>query len=85
MNDNENIQSEGRDANAAQPLNASDNKAGAERYPKVRQDDAVTAETRSFEGPANPEPPQGAGDTTVPPAANDGRAGPGGDPAEGKR
>jgi hypothetical protein len=85
MNDNDNIQSDGRDANAAQPLNASDNKAGAERYPKVRQDDAVAGETRAFKGKGNPEPPQGAGDTTVPPSANEGRIGPGADPAEGKR
>jgi hypothetical protein len=65
MNDNDKIQSEGRDANAAQPLNASDNKKGAERYPKVRQDDAVTGEDRGFKGPANPEPPQGAGDSST--------------------
>lgn len=85
MNDNDKIQSEGRNANAAAPLNASDNKGGAERYPKVRRDDAVTGEDRSFQGSANPEPPQGAGDGSIPPAANDGRAGPAGDPAEGKR
>jgi hypothetical protein len=81
MNDDRNIQSEGRDANGAQPLNASDNKGGAERYPKVRQDDAVTGEKRAFDGPANPEPPQGAGDSS--PAQD--RTGPGADPAEGKR
>ena len=63
MNDNDNIQSEGRDANAAQPSNASANKKGAERYPKVRQDDAVTGEDRAF-GSENPEPPQGAGDSS---------------------
>lgn len=82
--DDDRIQSEGRDQNAALPLNASDNKEGAERYPSVRQDDSV--EARSFD-PANqnPEPPQGAGDTSVPPSANEGHIGPGGDPAEGKR
>jgi hypothetical protein len=80
MNDNDNIQSDGRDANGAQPLNASDNKKGAERYPKVRQDDAVTGEERAFSS-GNPEPPQGAGDTSP----TQDRTGPGADPAEGKR
>lgn len=79
------IQTEGRRGNAAQPLNESDNTRGAERYPSVRQDDAVEAEPRSFEKTGNPEPRQGAGDTTVPPSANEGRVGPGADPAEGKR
>jgi hypothetical protein len=81
------IQTGGREANAAQPLNASDNEQGPERYPPVRQDDAVeTGETaRSFDtGSNNPEPRQGAGDTTTPSSTNDGRLGPGGDPAEGK-
>lgn len=81
MTDNDNIQSDGRDANAAQPLNASDNKGGAERYPKVRQDDGVTGEDRSFAGAGNPEPRQGAGDS----APTQERTGPGADPAEGKR
>jgi len=79
------INTEGRRENAAQPLNASDNKGGPERYPSVRQDDSVGGETRSFENTGNPEPRQGAGDSTVPPSANEGRLGPGADPAEGKR
>lgn len=79
------INTEGRRENAAQPLNASENKGGPERYPAVRQDDAVEAEPRSFEKPRNPEPRQGAGDASVPHSANEGRLGPGGDPAEGKR
>jgi hypothetical protein len=81
------IQTGGREANAAQPLNAADDNGGPERYPAVRQDDSVerTGEDRSFEPPANPQPRQGAGDATVPPAANEGRLGPGADPAEGKR
>lgn len=87
------IQSAGRQENDAQPLNASDNQGGPERYPSVRQDDAVertgrsgqAGETRSFEDTGNPEPRQGAGDTTVPPSANEGRMGPGADPVEGKR
>lgn len=79
------INTEGRRENAAQPLNESDNKGGPERYPAVRQDDAVEGEARSFEKTGNPEPRQGAGDSTVPPSANEGRLGPGADPAEGKR
>lgn len=82
------INTEGRKANAAQPLNAADDNAGAERYPSARRDDSVEgpAETRSFDPRADaPAPPQGAGDTSPPPAANEGRLGPGAGPAEGKR
>jgi len=79
------IQSEGRRENADQPLNAADDKGGHERYPSVGQDDAVEGEGRSF-ADGNPQPRQGAGDTTaVPPSANEGRLGPGADPVEGKR
>jgi hypothetical protein len=87
MGDNDNIQTEGREANAAQPLNQADDKGGAERYPPVKSDDGVeaTPEDRSFGGDANPQPRQGAGDGSAPASANDGRLGPGGDPAEGKR
>lgn len=35
------IQSPGRRENAAQPLNAPKDDGGPERYPSVRQDDAV--------------------------------------------
>jgi hypothetical protein len=88
------IQTDGRKDNAAQPLNAADKKGGPERYPAVRQDDAVegpglpedlTAERRSFDPPkgAPSRPPQGAGDTS-PASTNNGRLGPAGDPAEGK-
>jgi hypothetical protein len=87
------IQSEGRKENAAQPLNAADDEGGPERYPSVRQDDAVertgrtqqvAGEARPFEGrPANPQPRQGAGDTD--PALGDPRRGPAADPAEGGR
>ena len=74
------IQTGGRKANAAQPLNAADDNAGAERYPPVRQDDAVqTGEAaRSFDtGSINPE--------TKPPASpSEARPGPGGGPAERK-
>lgn len=85
MGQDKDIQAEGRNDNAAQPLNASDNKGGPERYPSVRQDDGVEGESRSFEGAGNPEPRQGAGDSSVPPSANEGRMGPGADPVEGKR
>lgn len=70
----ERLQSKGREANDALPLDAAPDNAGPERYPSARKDDAV--EMKSF----NPDPPQGAGDTSV----NTGRLGPGGDPAEGK-
>jgi hypothetical protein len=81
------IQTGGRQANAAQPLNASENREGAERYPPVRQDDAVeTGEaTRTFGGGSgNPQPRQGAGDPS-PRSNNEGNLGPGGDPVEGRR
>src|SRR5205085_3867881 len=67
------IQTEGRESNAAQPLNEADNTAGAERYPAVKSDDGVeaTPEDRSFDG--NPQPRQGAGDGSAPTSANDGR------------
>ena len=87
QSDDDRIQTDGREANAAQPLNAADKNKGAERYPPVSKDDAVEkpqGEARSFGGD-NPEPPRGAGDTSAPPSANEGRLGPGGDPAEGKR
>lgn len=37
------IQSPGRDANAAQPLNVADDNAGARRYPSAGRDDSVDA------------------------------------------
>lgn len=46
------IQSRGRKDNAAQPLNAAEPNAGAERYPSAGRDDGVES----------PRPPQGAGD-----------------------
>jgi len=89
------IQTAGRQENDAQPLNASDNDGGAERYPSVRQDDAVertgrteevTGESRSFDPRADaPTPRQGAGDTSPETAKQQGFEGPAGDPAEGKR
>lgn len=85
------IQTAGRKENDAQPLNAADDEGGPERYPSVRQDDAVErtgrtgqvagGESRSFE----PRPRQGAGDTSPEAAKQEGFAGPQGDPTEGKR
>ena len=72
------IQSGGREANAAQPLNAAKDKGGAERYPP--------GESRSFDPSAEaPRPRQGAGDGGAPAGGGDGYLGPAGDPAEGKR
>ncbi|MBW8816298.1 MAG: hypothetical protein JF588_23005 [Caulobacterales bacterium] len=85
---NDNLQSPGRRENAAQPLEASDNTKGAERYPPEGKDDAIEPgpEDRSFGGEAaNPQPRQGAGDGGPAPSVNEGRLGPGADPAEGKR
>jgi len=89
------IQTAGRQENDAQPLNASDNDGGAERYPSVRQDEAVertgrteqvTGESRSFDPRADaPTPRQGAGDASPKAAKQDGFNGPEGDPVEGKR
>jgi hypothetical protein len=89
------VQTGGREDNAAKPLNTAPDQGGPERYPAVRQDDAVeatgrteevTGERRSFDPSADaPTPRQGAGDGSVPHSANEGRLGPGGDPVEGKR
>jgi hypothetical protein len=77
------IQSGGRQENAAQPLNAAEDRGGPERYPPVDRSDAV--ESRSFDPAADaPTPRQGAGDAS-PKATQQGRLGPEGDPAEGKR
>jgi hypothetical protein len=86
--DDDKIQTQGRKDNAAQHLNAAEENAGPERYPSVKKDDSVErpSESRSFEGEgANPEPRQGAGDGGPDPSVNQGRMGPGADPAEGKR
>lgn len=54
------IQSKGRKDNAAQPVNAAPDNAGAERYPAVRKDGGVE----------NPRPRQGAGDGGPDPSLN---------------
>jgi hypothetical protein len=102
MADENKLQSEGRKENAAQPLNAAKDNAGAERYPSVDQHDAVErtgrgqavageqasfqpgGETKIRNETAPPEDASTDGDD-VPPSANEGRLGPGGDPVEGKR
>lgn len=71
---NENrLQTQGREANAAQDLNASDDNGGAERYP----------ETRSFAQGAEDADSGAETDSSV--SANEGRLGRGADPVEGKR
>jgi hypothetical protein len=95
MGDEHKLQTEGRKENAAQTLNASRIVGGAERYPAVRQHDAiertgrteqVAGEGRSFDPgkDAPSQPSRGAGDTPSP-GTDEGRLGPAGDPAEGKR
>lgn len=79
------LQTKGRHDNAAQPLNDAPDHGGAERYPATNKDDSVAGESRAFEAKGNPQPRQGAGDDAPPPSTNEGRLGPGGDPAEGKR
>jgi len=77
----------GREANAATPLDKEQpTEAAPERYPSVRQDDSIETpgEGRSFDPSVSaPTPRQGAGDDAQ--AAGEGRLGPEGDPAEGKR
>lgn len=59
--------------------------SGLQRYPAVDQTDAVQGERRSFspaaEAPRSADADRGA----CPASTTDGRMGPGGDPAEGKR
>lgn len=58
-NDDE-IQSDGRKHNAAQPVNTAPDNAGPERYPSVSREDGVE----------NPRPRQGAGDGGPGPTLN---------------
>ncbi len=77
------LQSGGRTDNAARNINDAPDNEGATRYPAVNKDDSVdiTGEGRSFgsDAPANPQPRQGAGDSSLHPAD------PSGDDAEGRR
>lgn len=70
------IQTQGRKDNAARPLNAAPDNAGAERYPATKRDDSVEAlgEPRTFD-PRNPKPRQGAGDGGPPASAGENRLG----------
>ena len=87
-------QSKGRENNAATSDYPDVSSVSPQDYPPAGRDDAiertgrteeVAGESRSFDnGTGNPEPRQGAGDTSAPPSTNDGRLGPQGDPAEGK-
>lgn len=79
-------QSEGRKENAAQPASDANSKTTPQAYPPARKDDSIepAGEGRSFDPAKNPAPRRGAGDTTAS-SLNEGRMGPGGDPAEGKR
>jgi hypothetical protein len=80
--DKDKIQTGGREANAAQPLNAAKDHGGAERYPAADRTDAV--EHRSFDPAADaPTPRQGAGDGSSTPDAGFGGAK--ADPVEGRR
>jgi len=86
------VQTSGREANAAQPLSAAPDDGGPERYPATDRTDALQrsgshqdsgGERRSFDPSADaPTPRQGAGDGSPKGAA---RTGPAGDPAEGRR
>lgn len=79
------IQSDGRHANAAQPLNDAPDHGGPERYPSTNRDDSIAPDGGGdTAADRNPRPPQGAGDGG-PASTNDGRLGPGADPVEGKR
>jgi hypothetical protein len=82
-------QSGGREANAAQPSNAARERGGPERYPSVDQTDAIepagpAGEPRSFDPSADAPTQRYAGDG-LPASTSDGRLGPQGDPAEGRR
>lgn len=90
--DQDKLQTEGRKDNAAQPLNQAKPNAGAERYPSVDRTDSIKGgEGRSFEPKVRNETAPPLGDDVDDPVSlpgrspNEGRFGPAGDPAEGKR
>lgn len=78
------LPSKGRKDNAAQHVNPAEDNAGAERYPPVSKDDGVESaaarERRTFEDSG-----KATGDGGPDPSVNQGRMGPAGVPAEGKR
>jgi hypothetical protein len=83
------VQTAGRKQNDAQPLNSAPDEGGPERYPAVRQDDAVertgraaapSGEGRSFDpGPDTGKPRQ---DEAPMQPGNSGKVGPDGKPAQ---
>lgn len=80
------IQSSGREENAAQPTDAAKDKGGPERYPPVRQDDAIERTTpgewvRTFESTDEAAPRR---DTADHDGGQKDFEGPQADPAEGK-
>jgi hypothetical protein len=80
-------QDKGREDNAAQPPRTMDQGVDPASYPAAGRDDSVEleGEGRSFDPSVNaPTPRQGAGDSSAN-ATNEGRIGPEGDPAEGRR
>ena len=85
-------QTAGRKENDAKPLNAAPDEGGPERYPAVRQDDAVertgrsdevTGEGRTFDPASSAGSPRDKMTPLEP--SNAGKVGPGGKPAEGSR
>jgi hypothetical protein len=81
MTDQDKMQSEGRKDNAARPDHQAAGTVTPEVYPPAGKDDAVerTGRTEAVVGEKR------AFEATKPPATDEGRLGPGGDPAEGKR
>jgi len=76
-------QSRGRENNAATSDFPDVSKVKPQDYPAARDgEEKAAVEGRSFD---NPAPRQGAGDGSVPASTSEGRTGPQGDPAEGKR
>ncbi len=79
------IQSGGRDANAARPLNAAPDRGGPERYPAVNRTDAVERGADGRQVPDEPRSFDPSADAASPREPGQGRLGPRGDPVEGKR
>jgi hypothetical protein len=82
------VQTPGRDANAAQPLDAAKNRGGPERYPRVRQDDAVERtglgeQARSFDRADEADAADNMADASRD-GGQKGFEGPQADPVEGK-
>lgn len=85
-------QTPGRKENDAKPLNTAPDEGGPERYPAVRQDDAVertgrtkevTGESRTFDPSSTASSDRDKMTPIMP--SNAGKVGPDGKPAEGSR